>query len=393
MREKGMSLAELLVVMFIFVLIGMALVSAMVFHQRSFLQENKRVMIKSQIRTAFLDLQEKISQAGSAINVAGARSFMGANTSAPFRGIIPLNSGQFSSSGRDTDPDGIIIAYGDVRTLTRISNSSWYPTNTTIVLDKVINPVSTTGESLWQVNDIGMIMSKDGFYIFKVTGVNASSNTLTLRRTPVYYSGEFQYSDSGGQIKLSYRDFIPNYLDPTNPTAGNVLTYSRNGSAVVKLNFFGIYFIGRFNNEYYLVVSMDTQGNSNPCSSGLQAELCVPLAKNIVDLQIEYLVPDTTTGTMDMYCTSSSSDPMVNNVYSNPPFTTLYPLILTKQIKGIRITISGVTERFREKYNRTFVLTAAGDRDAISIATDPWTHMKLIQLTSTFTPRSAFSVY
>lgn len=393
MREKGMSLAELLIVMFIFVLIGLALVTAMIFHQRSFLQENKRVMIKSQIRTAFIDLQEKISQAGAGINVVGSRSYMGANSTAPFRGIIPLNSGTFNPAGKDADPDGIILAYGDVRTITRISSSSWYPTNTTMNLDKVINPISPTGESLWQVNDVGMIMSKDGFYIFKVTGVNTSSNQLTLRNTPVYYSGEFQYSDSGGAINLSYRDFIPNYLNPTDPTAGNVITYNRDTSAVIKLNFFGIYFIGRFNDEYYLIVSLDTQGMANPCANGLHAELCVPLAKNIVDLQIEYLVPDPTIGTIDMYCTSSSSDPLVNNVYPNPAFSTLYPLIITKQIKGIRITISGVTERFREKFIKAFTLTSAGDRDSITFSNNPWTHMKLIQLTSTFTPRNAFSVY
>ena len=393
MKERGMSIAELLVVMFIFVLVGLALVSDMIFHQRSFIQENKRVLIKSQIRTAFIDLQEKISQAGAGIAVAGSRTYLGADTTTPFRGIIPLNSGSFNTSGKDTDPDGIIIAYGDVRTLTKISNSSWYPSNSTLVIDKVINPVSTTGESLWQANDIGMIMSKDGFYIFKVLSVNTSSASLTLRSTPVYYSGEFSYSDSGGPIPLSYRDFLPNYLNSTNPTAGNVLTYERDSSSVIKLNFFGIYFISRINGDYYLAVSLDTKGNANPCANGFDPEACVPLAKNIVDMQMEYIVPDSSTGQVDLYCTSSSQDPLVNQVFENPSFSTLYPIIILKQATGVKITISGVTERFREKFQNQMVLRAAGDRDSLTLTGDPWNRMQLIQLHSTFTVRNFFSVY
>ncbi len=391
MRENGMTLAELLVVLVIFLLVGLALTTAMIFHQRSFLQENKRVMIKSQIRTAFIELQERISQAGAGINVAGTKSYLGADSNVPFRGIIPMNYNTYDGGGNDDNPDGIILAYGDTRTITKLSAGSWHPPSTTMVLEKVKDPVS--GESMWNADDIGMIMSKEGFYMFKVTAVNTDTDTLTLRNTAVYYSGLFNYSDMAGPIHLNYLDFLPHYLNPTTDDNGKAITYNRDTSSVIKLSFFGIYFISRINNSYYLTASLDADGNANPCSNGFGPERCVPLAKNILDMQIEYIVPDPVnpTNPPDLYCTYDPS--YAGNAYRNPSFQALYDVIVSKQVKSMKITLSGATERFREKYQSQLIIKTAGDRDSLTLTGTPWNHMKLYQLNNSFDPRNFFSVY
>ncbi len=393
MKERGMTLMEILVALTIFVLIGLAFSVVLVFHQKSFVRENKRVLLQTQLRTGLLYIGDKLMSAGAGIGVACTQSYMGSGSgngltqgTCSFRGIIPLNN----SNG----PDGLILAYGNTSTLTRLAptQSSWNPSNTSLALEKVLDTSQATPVSMWNPNDLGMVMSSDGFYIFRVVDVDVDNATLQIRPTPVYYSGLLNFSRTG-EISISYTDQLPTVTNYSSPQTGDTITYFRNTSVVIKLDFFAIFFVDKIpnTNSYYLVASLDTMGSADPCSGGVASQKCVPLGKNIIDLQVEYFEPSQG----KVYCSKSSDIPQGYTAEECNSFQDLYQGIITKTITGLRLSLAGVTEQFTKKYqkNNYLILPLLGDRVEKYLNGEPWVKMKLDTSMVTISPRNMFIVY
>ncbi len=393
MKERGTTFLEILVALTVFVLIGLAFGAILVFHQKSFVRENKRVLLQTQLRTGLLFIGDKLMSAGAGIGVACTPSYMGSGNgngltqgTCSFRGIIPLNS--------DKGPDGLILAYGNTSTLTRLAptQSSWTSSNNYMSLEKILDTSQPTPVSMWNPNDIGMIMSSDGFYIFRVVNVDVDNATLQIRPAPVYYSGLLNFSRTG-DIPISYKDQLPSVTNYTSPQPGNTLTYLRNTSVVVKLDFFAIFFVDQIpnTNSYYLVASLDTMGSADPCSGGITSQRCVPLGKNIIDFQVEYFEP----ANQKVYCSQSSDIPQGYTAEDCNSFQELYQGIITKAITGLRLSLAGVTEQFLKKYqqNNYLILPALGDRLERKLYDNPWVKMKLDTSVVTISPRNMFIVY
>ncbi len=393
MRERGMTFLEMLIALTIFVMVGLAFSVVLVFHQKSFMRQNKRVLLQTQLRTGLLYIADKVMSAGAGIGVGCTQAYMGTGSgngltqgTCSFRGIIPLNN----SNG----PDGLILAYGNTSTLTRLAStqSSWNPASTSMILEKIMDTSQPTPVSMWSPNDIGMIMSSDGFYVFRVVQVDPDNNTLYLRPTPVYYSGLLNFSRSA-EIPISYVDNLPSVTNYTSPQPGNNITYFRDTSVVIKLDFFSIFFVDKIPNtgSYYLVDSMDTEGSQDPCGGGVASLKCVPLGKNIIDMQVEYFAPSEGV----VYCSNSTDIPQGYTAQDCNSFQDIYQRIITKTITGMRITLSGVTEQFIKKYQKTdyLLLPALGDRGQIQLSGEPWTKMKLDTSFLTVSPRNMFIVY
>ncbi|GEM_PF-2063847 len=406
MRQRGMTLIELLVALTIFILAGIAFTAVLVFHQKSFVRQNKRVLLQSQLRTGLLEISDKILSAGAGIGVACNQSYMGSATSSgltqgtcSFRGIIPLNTPD-EGGGNENGPDGIILAYGDTSTITRFSptQSSWNPSTLSLSLEKFYDTSKTPQEAFWHRGDIGMVMSSDGFYVFQVQGVDVGNQTLYLRDTPVYYSGLLNFSRSG-PIPISYRDLLPSVVDYSTPKYGNSITYFRNTSVVIKLEFFGIYFIDKIGENYYLVASFDTRGEADPCQGGYtpQTQKCVPLGKNIIDLQFEYYYMDdpSNPNIKRVLCSLGNDIPADYDYQDAPPFQDLYGAIINKQATAIKISMAGVTEEFLRKYQKTdhLEIPLIGDRDSLILNGEPWVKMKLEVSKIIISPRNMFTVY
>ncbi len=404
MKQRGMTLIELLVALTIFILAGIAFTAVLVFHQKSFTRQNKRILLQSQLRTGLLEISDKILSAGAGIGVACNQSYMGSATSSgltqgtcSFRGIIPLNTPD-EGGGNEKGPDGIILAYGNTSTITRFSptQSSWTPSTLSLSLEKFYDTSKTPQEAFWHPGDIGMVMSSDGFYVFQVQQVDEGNQTLYLRDTPLYYSGLLNFSRSG-PIPLSYRDLLPAVVDYSTPKYGNSITYFRNTSVVIKLDFFGIYFIDKIGDNYYLVASFDTQGDADPCQNGYAPQKCVPLGKNIIDLQLEYYyIDDPTNPTVKrVLCSSGNDIPGDYDYEEAPSFQELYGAIINKQATAIRISMAGVTEEFLRKYQKTNYLKVPplGDRATFNLNGNPWVKMKLEVSKIIISPRNMFTVY
>ncbi len=404
MKEKGMTLVELLVAMTIFVLAGIAFTAVLVFHQKSFVRQNKRILLKSQMRTGLLELTDKILSAGSGVAVACNQSYMGSGTvqgltqgTCSFRGIIPLNTPD-DAGGNENGPDGIILAYGNTSTITRFapSQSSWTPSTFSLSLEKFYDTSKVPPTAFWYPGDIGMVMSSDGFYVFQVQQVDNTTQTLYLRDTPVYYSGLLNFNHSG-TISIAYKDLLPEVVNYSSTKYGNSITYFRNTSVVIKLDFFGIYFIDKIGDDYYLVASFDTQGAADPCQNGYAPQRCVPLAKNIVDLQLEYYYIDKPSNPTEkkVLCSSGEDIPSDYDFEETPNFRDLYGAIINKQTTAIRISMAGVTEEFTKKYqeHNYLEIPALGDRGVIQLSGEPWVNMKLEISKIIISPRNMFTVY
>ena len=392
-KERGVTLPEMLVTMAVILIVVAASYYVLIFFQRSFLGQNIRMEVYSQMRGLISEFEDRLSQAGVGLNLIHTDAYVGAEPA--ITGIIPLNSDQVNPAGPDNDPDGVIIAIGDIKSLTK-PTAPWHPSQGQIELQNIFD--SYSGDVLWHAGDVGIIVDQEAFYVFRVEAVDQAGSALQLRSEPVYYSGLLNINESSAPYPIRYRDLLSDaqLLGET----GNNHTYQTN-SVVLRLNFFGIYHIhydsaAIFDTEpaYYLVLTTDTRGEADPCNIAQpEPDRCVPLAKNVVDLQLEYISGVANQPEQQIYWCSSGADTADIQYESNPNYSDLYEQVFrNRNLLAIRVTLMLVTESFREKPAEQFKLLPAADRTD-EIAIEEFNKKMLRRISVSIFPRNYNTVY
>ena len=286
-NNQGFSLPEMLVSSTILLVIIITIYFLITSTQSIHLSEGRKLDMNQAARAFEQLLCDNIRSAGSILSLLHTPTFL--ESPATFTGIYPLNNNTF--------PDGIILASGDPSGVTETTAAfvaSGSPT--TISVTTVVDPDDPSIPA-WQQDDIGLVAKTEGFYIFKVTATPAITDTaLTIRTTPVYYSGLLNTTN--------YDDLI----DDHNPDAnkkGNAYTYAIE-SPVIRLEYFNIFLIKEQSGVRSLTLTSDTEGVGDILNTAPTATRAVTIFSNIEDLQFEYLTKDnppefwasiTTTGT------------------------------------------------------------------------------------------------
>jgi hypothetical protein len=276
--QEGFTLIETIVTMsiFMFILLG---VYMMIQHYGDVTKsEHSRMTMQQESRYMVSSFADEIKEAGAILTLAHTAGFLAA---APFfSGLYPLNSTYY--------PDGIILATGDPEAVTALT-ADFKGTETVLnVRNASVNaydPAFPYENPQWAAGQKGIVMGTTGYLVFKVASVDTGANAITIRDTPVYYSGLLA---SG-----SYYD------DAQGNAAGNTLTYSVN-SPVIRLSNFSIYVfrdvvdsklsgaLGSTQIIRQMIRITDTLGTADPLADGSGAEYSA-ISENIWDMQISYI--------------------------------------------------------------------------------------------------------
>jgi len=283
---SGFSLIETLITMtlFLFILTG---VYIMVLHYGDVTQtENARMRLNQESRFLMSAFASEFKEAGAVLTLSSAGGFL--KGEAYFNGIFPLNMSNF--------PDGIILAVGDPNTLTNLTQDL-APGGTVLSVDNATVAGYDPGLPLyenevlpWLPGDKGIVIANDGYLVFSVTAVDEAAKTITIRDTPVYYSGLLTTA-ADPEGKKMYMDVMG--------TPGNGVTYPGNKPSfapVVRLSSFSIYLFrellstepDRERNIRQLIRVTDTFGQGNVLADGVNVELSV-ISESIWDMQISYI--------------------------------------------------------------------------------------------------------
>lgn len=276
--QKGFTLIETIVTMsiFMFILLG---VYMMIQHYGDVTKtEHSRMTMQQESRYMVSSFADEIKEAGAVLTLAHTGGFLAA---APFfNGLYPLNSTYY--------PDGIILATGDPEAVTTLSaDFSGSETVLNVENANVISydPSFPYENPQWTAGQKGVVIGTTGYLVFSVVSVDTGANSITIRDTPVYYSGLLA---SG-----SYYD------DAQGNAAGNTLTYSIN-SPVIRLTNFSIYLFrdvydarlsGALGSTQFIrqmIRITDTLGSADPLADGSSAQYSV-ISENIWDMQISYI--------------------------------------------------------------------------------------------------------
>ncbi len=321
--NKGFTLLEVLISSIMVMFIIIAFYSLIISTQHSQITEENKTNMNQAIRAIDQLLCENIRNAGSIFSLLNTPTFLG--TPSPFTGIYPLNKKNY--------PDGIILASGDYLGVTELT-SDFVPGNTTISVKSVANP-NDTSISAWTKNDIGVVLRADGYYIFKVSGdVTHNDTFLTLRATPVYYSGLLN-------IPQKYKDLSITHLG----SAGNTSSYS-SGAPVIRLNYFSMFLTKTENDgSKTLTLTTDTEGVANIFADGMEtASRAIPIVPDLEDLQFEYITKDLPP---ELWASASTDFTSYSDPCATPTSTDCVNFIqnfTTKNISSIRVSVLLKTE-------------------------------------------------
>jgi hypothetical protein len=211
-------------------------------------------------------LYDGFRSSGSVLSLANTPVLL-ASPTIPFNGIYPLNNNNY--------PDGVILASGDPLALTRLT-APFAPNSTSINIQSVKLPDGS--DVAWHLNDYGMIMRTDGYYVFKVLATPAlTATTLSVRATPAYYSGLLNTANYNDQCNEQLGAF------------GNIGNYLIN-SPVLRLDYFNI-FLTRTEDDgsRTLTLTTDCENEGDIFAKSITATRAVPILPNIQDIQIEYI--------------------------------------------------------------------------------------------------------
>jgi hypothetical protein len=270
-EAAGYSVIETLVTMSIFFVILFGVYIMIVHYGNATKTEQARMTIQQENRFIGSVFSEELKDAGSVLTLAHTGGFLGGTPS--FNGLQPLNNDNF--------PDGVILATGDPEAVTALSQD--LSSGTAVLnVESAIVPASLDDPDeypAWAPGDIGIVLSKDGYYVFSVEEADTGGNTLTMRSDPVYYSGQL--------LTTNYYDYNPS------GTTGNNLTYPT-GSMVARLSNFAIYLFkesvqSKTNRQVRQLIRVsDTKGAQDVLADGSAAETSV-ISENIWDMQIAYV--------------------------------------------------------------------------------------------------------
>ena len=291
---KGFTLMEMIVASSILLIIVASIYALIIRTQHTHLTEGRRLDMNQAARALEVLLYDNLRSAGSVLSLLHTPSFVGAPVT--FTGIYPLNNLNF--------PDGIIIASGDPMGSTQ-SSVSFDPSS-----DNSISVASTDlfdmSGSAWQINDHGIIIIPEGYYVFRVTQTPAlGAGTLSIRATPVYYSGLLNTTN--------YNDLTDEHNSDANKT-GLSYTYPA-GSPVIRLQYFNIFLVRETDGVRTLTITTDTQGVADVLNPANETNTRgVPFVPNILDIQFEYI----TRGVPADFWAASATDGLGGTSYANP---------------------------------------------------------------------------
>jgi prepilin-type N-terminal cleavage/methylation domain-containing protein len=277
-QQKGFTLIETIVTMSLFFIILFS-VYGMIKHYGDVTKtEHSRMTLQQESRYMVSAFADEIKEAGAVLTIAHTGGFLAA---APFfNGLYPLNSSY--------SPDGVILATGDPEAVTVLTADFDEGHTVLNVRNASVNsydPSFPYENPQWTTGQKGIVIGTTGYLVFAVAGVDTGANTITIRDTPVYYSGLLMTG--------SYYD------DAQGNSAGNSLTYSIN-SPVIRLTNFSIYVFRdvdhpKFVDEYnypqkirQMIRITDTYGQPDPLAADSGAEVSV-ISENIWDMQISYI--------------------------------------------------------------------------------------------------------
>ncbi|MEN8154288.1 MAG: hypothetical protein ABFR75_09725 [Acidobacteriota bacterium] len=319
--SRGFSLIEALTTSVILMFVVMTIYTLILQTQSTHVTEGNKLDMNQAARAIDLILCENIRNSGSVLGLLHTPPFLKAP--APFTGIYPLNN--------KTYPDGIILTSGDMNAVTKVASGSFTPGDSLINVGTVNNQDNSA--TAWAQNDLGIVVRADGYYVFKVTApVGLGDTTLTVRATPVYYSGLLN-------VPGKYVDFSASHLG----TLGNSGTYATD-SPVFRLNYFNIFLTKtETDGSKTLTLTTDTEGVANVLAPGMMTTArAVPIVPNLEDIQIEYITKDnppelwasisTTNTNYDDPCQSSGTSSCTNFIqnFVNKNFASVRIFVLFK---------------------------------------------------------------
>lgn len=269
---SGFTLIEAITASIILLFIVITMYTMIMETESTHVTEENKVDMNQAARAIDIILCENIRNAGSVLTLLRTPPFLQATP--PFTGIYPLNNDNF--------PDGIILASGDKAAVTKVTSGGFTPGDGVLNLQDSVTNLDGTG-TLWAKNDVGIIVKAGGYFIFKVIGdVSMGATYLTIRDTPVYYSGLLN-------VPGKYADHSLIHLG----SLGNAGTYA-DGSPIIRLNYFNIFTVKtETDGSKTLTLTTDTEGVANILEDGKEtATRAVPIIPNISDIQFEYITKD-----------------------------------------------------------------------------------------------------
>lgn len=328
---------EMIVASTILLIIVASIYSLIIRTQRTHLTEDRKLDMNQAARALEVLLYDNIRSAGAVLSLLHTPTFLASPST--FTGIYPLNNDDF--------PDGIIIASGDPMAITELT-ASFTPGGATVVNVVTTNTFDGT-ETAWQVNDFGLMIRNEGYYIFKVIQTPGLGDTsLAIRSTPVYFSGLLETAH--------YNDLIDDHNADSNKK-GDAYTYPA-GSPVIRLSYFNILLVKEEDGVKTLTLTTDTEGEKNVLGSGKDtATRGVPFVPNIEDIQFEYVTkPIAPTNVSDFWAALATDgsggtahpDPCVNTGSSD--CKNFYTQFTNRNIASIRVYALFKTEEEKEKH-------------------------------------------
>jgi len=321
--NSGFSLIEILITSTIMLVVIISIYSIIVSTQTTQITEENKVNMNQSIRAIDQILCNNIRNAGSIFTLMGTPNFL--SSTPPFTGVYPLNKISY--------PDGIILASGDYLAVTKLT-ASYTPGDTTISVEKVSDIDKTV--PAWKLNDIGVVVRNNGYYIFKVTGaVTAGSTQLTIRATPVYFSGLL---NTNNYVDLSAN---ANHLGGL----GNAVNYP-SGSPVFRLYYFSMFLTKtETDGTKTLTLTSDTEGVADVLADGNEtATRAIPIVPNINDLQFEYITKEFPPELWASSSTANTSHPNPCVSASSADCVNFIQNFVTKNITSVRVFVLLETE-------------------------------------------------
>jgi prepilin-type N-terminal cleavage/methylation domain-containing protein len=280
-NRKGFTLIETLITMSVFLIVLSGVYMMVVHYGDVSRSEHSRLRMQQESRFLLSNFASEVKNAGAVLTIAFTGWFL-EGKHPYFNGIYPLNKTDY--------PDGIILASGDPEAVTR-TTTTYSPATQGIIIPVEDTTVLAYDDSRpyeyrpWSPGDIGMIVSDEGYLVFKV--VTASQTTLQIRQEPVYYSGLLNTTASAFK-GIGYSD--PAVIN------GDQITYPKH-APVVRLSSFSIYLFKEVAHHMDDVTDRvvrqftrvsDCFGQEDALSEGGDAVKSV-ISENIWDLQIAYV--------------------------------------------------------------------------------------------------------
>ncbi|MGE5341187.1 MAG: PilW family protein [Candidatus Omnitrophota bacterium] len=339
----GFSLIETMITMALFFIIMWG-VYAMIL-QYGDLTRTEQSRIKLQQDTRFMEtfFTDELKNAGAVLTLGTGLTFSSVSEGAKFTGFTPAFCGIFPINNSYYS-DGIILASGDPEAKTNLS-VAYNPGGTVLSVDSTLVPgydASNPNEiRQWAAGDQLIILGADSYYIGLVTAVDTGANTITIRDTPVYFSGLLN-------TRASAVHSTPYYIDYW-PTKGDSVTYPKD-SPVIRLSNFSIYLIKEvFNYSYNREVRQlyrltDANGIADALADNSSAELSI-ISENIWDMQISY-VAYTSFSTTDRLTTVDPAHHYFAGGSTSSDLTNLMTDMRARALKQINIQIVSISDEF-----------------------------------------------